>query len=374
MALFSGGEAAKLKEELTRAQEAMEGIRQDNGILKERVAELEGEGKDRAKLFVIMLDLARRLGENLSQDQVVALMLRMVSQLFESADEISIFLRDPGSNDLELVSSSGLPEGRFKGLRIPMGEGYIGHTAQKRIIMSAKDFEGESNIVRSRLQESKSSPLRSALVAPLIHGEELIGALNIGTLPQRVKDAKGLLLIICNLGAIALANARLFEELRSVDTLTGLYNRRILMERLEGEVTRARRFNHEVSLAVFDLDRFRDYNEAYGQEAGDEVLKTVGDILKNVIRKIDIVARYEDDVFAAVLVETNKDSGRQLAEKVRKLAADCPFPHGKLTFSAGLATFPGDAGDPTALLEAALAASTQARDQGRNRVAVAGAG
>jgi diguanylate cyclase (GGDEF)-like protein len=374
MALFSGGEAAKLKEELTRVQEAMEGIRQDNGILKERVAELEGEGKDRAKLFVIMLDLARRLGENLSQDQVVALMLRMVSQLFESADEISIFLRDPGSNDLELVSSSGLPEGRFKGLRIPMGEGYIGHTAQKRIIMSAKDFEGESNIVKSRLQESKSSPLRSALVAPLIHGEELIGALNIGTLPQRVKDAKGLLLIICNLGAIALANARLFEELRSVDTLTGLYNRRILMERLEGEVTRARRFNHEVSLAVFDLDHFRDYNEAYGQEAGDEVLKTVGDILKNVIRKIDIVARYEDDVFAAVLVETSKDSGRQLAEKVRKLAADCPFPHGKLTFSAGLATFPGDASDPTALLEAALAASIQARDQGRNRVAVAGAG
>jgi len=372
MALFGGGEVGKLREDLAVLQAMLEGVRQDNQILKERNKELEGEGKEQTKLFVIMLDLARRLGENLTQDEIVTLILRMVSQLFESADEISLFLKVPEADELELAACVGLPEDRFKGLKIPIGEGYIGHTAKKRVIMSIKDFEGESNIVRSKIEESQFNQLRSVLVSPLFHGEELIGALNIGKLPVRVKDAKGLLLIIANLGAIALNNARLFEELQSLDPLTGLYNRRILMERLESEVTRARRFNHELSLATFDLDKFRDYNEAYGQEAGDEVLKTVGNILKSVIRKIDLVARYEDDVFAVVLVETNKDSGMQLAEKVRRLIADCPLPHGKLTFSGGLATFPGDAGEPKALLDAALTALVRARDKGRNQVVAAG--
>jgi GGDEF domain-containing protein len=64
----------------------------------------------------------------------------------------------------------------------------------------------------------------------------------------------------------------------------------------------------------------------------------------------------------------------QLAEKVRRLVADCPFPHGKLTFSVGLATYPGDAGDPQGLVESALAASVLARDRGRNQVVTAGQG
>lgn len=372
MALFGGGDAAKLREELSQVQGMLESHKSENAALKERVQDLEGQWKDRSKLFVIMLDLARRLGENLTRNEIVALMIRLVQQLLESSDDISVFLVEPGSNQLELVACAGLPEDRFKGLKIPIGEGFIGHTAQKRVIMSTKDFEGESNIVKSKVHSSEFNQLHSVLVSPLLHGEEIIGALNIGKLPQRISEAKSLLLIIANLGAIALANARLFEELRTVDTLTGLYNRRVMMERLEGEITRARRFNHEVSLLALDLDLFRNYNEAYGQASGDEVLKTVGDILKNVIRKIDIVARYEDDVFAAVLVETNKDSGTQLAEKLRKLVSDCPFPHGKITLSGGLATFPGDASDSQGLLEVALAASIQARDRGRNQVVVAG--
>lgn len=368
MAIFGGGEAGKLREDLAQAQAMVEGIRQDNEILKERVKELEEGGKDLTKLFVIMLDLARRLGENLTQAEILALIQRMVSQLFESADEISIFLREPGSDELELASSAGLPEGRFKDLRIPIGEGYIGYTAKKKIIMASKDFEGESNIVKSKLQEPQFNQLRSVLVAPLVHGEELIGVLNIGKLPQRVKDAKGLLLIICNLGAIALKNARLFEELQSVDPLTGLYNRRVMMERLEGEVTRARRFDHSLSVVIFNLDKFREYNEVHGQAAGDEVLRTVGNILRGAIRKIDVVARYGGDVFAAALLETSKDSGMLLAEKVRKLAGEHPFPHGKMTFSAGLATCPSDACEAQSLVEAALGASAQAKEQGGDRV------
>jgi diguanylate cyclase (GGDEF)-like protein len=368
------GEAAKLHEEIERLKVEVESARQDEGLLKGRVQELEGLLRERDKLFIIMVDLANRLGDTLPRDQIIGLMLRLVKQLFDGAEEISIFLRDPETNQLEFKSCIGLPEDQCKGLRIPLGEGYIGHVAQKRVVMSAVDFESESNIIKNKLQRSQYNQLASEMVAPIVHGTELIGVLNIGKFPQRVKEAKGFLLILSNLVAIALNNVRLFEELQSMDTLTGLYSRRVMMELLEGEINRGQRFKHELSVVIFNLDKFRDYNEVYGQAAGDEVLRTVGGILKSAIRKIDIVARYGDDVFAAALVETGKDSGMLLAEKVRKVVGEHPFPHGTLTFSAGLATCPTDACEPKALVEAALGASAQAKKQGGDRVVAVRAG
>ena len=173
-----------------------------------------------------------------------------------------------------------------------------------------------------------------------------------------------------------LADNRRLEELATTDALTGLLNRRALLDRLAGEVDRARRFKSQLSLLMVDLDHFKTVNDRHGHLAGDEVLRKVASLLSGIVRSIDVVARYGGEEFVIALPETVSDGAVVFAERLRervaqeglKVASDSDF---HLTCSVGVATFPSP---HVASLEALFARADEAlyraKSGGRNQVRV----
>jgi len=164
------------------------------------------------------------------------------------------------------------------------------------------------------------------------------------------------------------------QELAITDGLTGLYNYRYFRERLLNEVARAERHGLNLSVVMMDIDFFKHYNDTHGHPAGDEVLRVIGEILRRNVRKIDVAARYGGEEFALILVETSGPNARLVADKLRKLVENYPFPHreeqpnGRLTISAGVATYPEDGGSAEELIAAADQYLYEAKKTGRNRV------
>jgi diguanylate cyclase (GGDEF)-like protein len=162
------------------------------------------------------------------------------------------------------------------------------------------------------------------------------------------------------------------ERLSVTDQLTGLYNRRRLSEVLANEVLRSRRHQHAFSLLVMDVDNFKKFNDAHGHLAGDRVLASVADVLRETTREIDTPARYGGEEFVVVLPETDMEAAVEVAERIRLLLASRIFEGGRVTISIGVAEFPEHGSDPEALIAAADAALYRAKDEGRNRVMRAG--
>src|ERR1041384_5249318 len=149
---------------------------------------------------------------------------------------------------------------------------------------------------------------------------------------------------------LAEANSRL-AQLAVTDGLTGLYNHRHFHERLALEVERSQRNGLPLSLFMIDVDHFKQYNDAHGHPAGDEVLRQLARILGDGRRANDVVARYGGEEFAIVLVDTAQFAAAKLAERLRERVAEHNFPQGesqpggRLTISIGVATCPDDASD-----------------------------
>jgi diguanylate cyclase (GGDEF)-like protein len=168
-------------------------------------------------------------------------------------------------------------------------------------------------------------------------------------------------------------NARL-KETSFKDDVTGLYNRRFFSIRLEEELSRHRRFNHPVSVVLFDLDGFKAVNDELGHAVGDETLRDIAQILMKHSRGINVVSRYGGDEFAILLVETSKAGARLYADRIRQVVSQYPFSHGKLvTASFGVASLPDDeAATSEDLFRAADEALYMAKRAGKNQVAVSG--
>jgi diguanylate cyclase (GGDEF)-like protein len=158
--------------------------------------------------------------------------------------------------------------------------------------------------------------------------------------------------------------------------MTNLNNYRYFENRLVEEINRSRRNNTCVSLLMLDIDEFKNYNDELGHQAGDEALRTVGWILKNVVRDGDIVNRYGGEEFAIILPGMEKDLISILAERIRMKIDEHPFykqkvqPGGSLTISLGGATFPSDADDFEMLVLKADKALYHSKKSGKNRCTI----
>ena len=157
------------------------------------------------------------------------------------------------------------------------------------------------------------------------------------------------------------------ELLSTTDSLTGLSNHRSLMKRLDDEVARFRKDKRGFSVLVGDVDHFKQYNDAFGHPAGDEVLQTIAEIMRDSTRKNDCCARYGGEEFVIVLPDTSAADALDTAEHIRARVAAKKFSGRKMTLSIGVATFPEDADDAEAIIAIADEALYQAKREGRDR-------
>lgn len=159
----------------------------------------------------------------------------------------------------------------------------------------------------------------------------------------------------------------------AVDTMTGLSTYRVLRDRLAFEVERSKRSSEGFAVLFMDLDRFKDVNDQYGHEAGNDILRAVADEIRSAVRASDVAARYGGDEFVVILTRTDLEGGTRVAEALRAgiegVGRRLGYPPSLVTVSIGLAEFDPDEPSEGDLLVAADRALYKAKSAGRNVVA-----
>gem|GEM_PF-2510005 len=178
--------------------------------------------------------------------------------------------------------------------------------------------------------------------------------------------------------SLALANLKLREMLRNQsirDPLTGLYNRRYLEESLNRELHRAHRAGRNISLVMLDLDHFKHFNDTFGHQVGDILLKEVAGVIKGRVRAGDLACRYGGEEFSLIIAEVDAEGTHKCAESIRDAIKHLSLHNrgqtlGTITISAGIATYPAHCDDSEGLIRAADEALYRAKKAGRDRIVI----
>ena len=178
---------------------------------------------------------------------------------------------------------------------------------------------------------------------------------------------------------LSIANINLRDALRTQsikDPLTGLYNRRYLEETLQREIRRAGRAEQSLGILMLDLDHFKAFNDTYGHDAGDAVLRETASFVAGSVRAEDTVCRFGGEEFVVILPTANLDGAQVRAENIRSRLRELTVLHqgqslGMITVSIGVCAFPVNGTSPRTLLAAADAALYRAKREGRDRAVVA---
>lgn len=243
-------------------------------------------------------------------------------------------------------------------------------------------FDGSAH---QALFNASSGTIASVALLPLTRHGELIGSLHFGSAnPARYVAGCGtdFLERLSEIIAICLESALSQERLKLVgltDALTGVQNRRYFEHRYQAEVSQARRYRHALACMFLDIDKFKHINDSYGHQTGDQVLKSVANVIKAQLRVGDTIARYGGEEFVALLPQTGLHHARLIAERIRQQVAEEDFQDAsgqsiRVTISIGLSML--SAKDSSAensqlaerLIAAADRALYQAKNEGRNRV------
>lgn len=358
-------------EDITARREAEDALRQANETLQVWVGDLERRSNEIAVLGK-MGELLQACSDMAEAHSVIA---RSAQKLFPG-EPGALCMQSASRNFVEVVAS-------------------WGEEPSTQRVFSPDDCwalrRGRAHAVEDTAEgpncKHLSSPLpRSYLCLPLVAHGEAMGLLCLtgpdtakGALPPLLETRKMLASTLGEQSALALANLRMRETLRSQsvrDPLTGLFNRRYLEETLEREIRRAERSRQPLSMIMLDLDHFKQFNDTFGHSAGDALLREMGTLVRGGLRAGDIACRFGGEEFVLILPEAALDCARGRAEQFREATRHLHVSHlgeslGTVTVSLGVAAFPEHGTGGEALLEAADAALYRAKSEGRDRVVVA---
>ncbi|HXW50701.1 MAG TPA: GAF domain-containing protein [Candidatus Acidoferrales bacterium] len=232
------------------------------------------------------------------------------------------------------------------------------HTVASEDVRTDPRFDGNR-------QEMLELQLRGAALAPITSEGQLLGTLVVGETSaarRYTPEQLEVLETIATQLALGVRNARLYGRAReraNEDSLTGLFNHRYLHGRLEQELARTQRSGQPLAIALFDLNNFKAFNDNYGHQAGDEVLRFMATVLHMSLRATDIAGRYGGDEFLVILPQSDEQGAHLLLERVRRKIEEqagtglLPIP---IKLSAGVAVYPRDADNKSDLIARADAA------------------
>jgi diguanylate cyclase (GGDEF)-like protein len=347
-------------------------------------------------LELLVNDIAivnRSIGE---LDRLLGLVLDLFVRRTD-AERASLMLVDETGGELQVRKSIGLPASAANA-KVAVGTGLAGHVAQSGAALVTSDVEEVRAALLPVLREPRGKGskrvyrTRSCLLLPLRGTRGVLGVVCLADRRSRraFEDAdRESLTFLAEQAAQAVENALQFRqlaELATIDELTGLSNRRHFQLLLDREMQRARRYSRPLTLALFDVDHFKRYNDTCGHQAGDQALAALGRILRGSLREVDLVARYGGEEFAAILPETKASavagagvSPFPFLERLRRRVEEAVFPGedklptGKLTLSGGIACFPDDAESVEDLVREADRALYVSKERGRNTITWRGA-
>jgi diguanylate cyclase (GGDEF)-like protein len=343
-------------------------------IQNERVfVQLERAKVEQGKLY----RAAQALGAALSEKDVVEAGVKSAREI-ASFDLAAVTIWDPHTKMHEVCAA--LSEGGriedLVGQRFKPNTGLVSMVVANRFPLPYKgEFDPAHQVVLTKRLPWPNLP--SLLVLPLLHGDRPLGTLILGARRRHAfgDTVRPTLEVLASHLAVSLSNARMVQKLETMattDGLTGLLNKRAMLEHAAAKVAAAHRFGRKLSVLVTDIDFFKKVNDTYGHDVGDQVIKGLGKVLETQKRATDVVARFGGEEFVILCEQTDEAGALLLGERIREELAKTTFPTPtgplSVTCSVGVATFPEAGESWDALFKAADEALYASKRNGRNRV------
>jgi diguanylate cyclase (GGDEF)-like protein len=372
-------------EELSRVQKQLARSESQTKEQSRMISRLRAEKGSVAQLALSLPTVVQELNRtDMDPRRVPGLIMNLVESIFQPG-QVLFYAARAGAKDgsrppeLRLVHHFGFGDVPEELKRVPFGRGKLGWVAEHRIDMLREDWLNPSRTDSRKIEDNHPS-LRAEVVGPLVHhsmdGEQVLGVISIGNPATRPRDEKLMFQLITNLGSLALVNANLMSRLReraNTDGLTGLLAKRFFMDELVARmIVAAEREAQPLGLFIFDLDHFKNYNDTNGHPAGDELLRSLGDLLRRELRPGDRCCRYGGEEFVIAMPDTSREDTYRGAERIRAAIEAHPFPHqekqpnGNVTISGGVAGLPHDGNSVADLIRHADSALYESKRRGRN--------
>lgn len=337
----------------------------------------EATSQEHTDQIETLLEISTKLGQSLNLAELLQGMLESITEAIQ-AGAAGIHLLDEQTNELVLEAHHGFSSAFVHRMaRMKLGKGFAGRAALsgKAVILSDTSAGMKSDlIVLQRMG------LRSLYSVPIMTREKILGTICVGSHDSRdfvERDLRLLGSIASQIG-VAIENAQLYEravEIAFTDSLTGLYNRRYLMEQIRRELARAGRNKTAVSLIMIDVDDLKTVNDHFGHDRGDVLLKELARIIKTRARASDVVARLGGDEFVVLTPDTDLVGASEVGQRLWSAShlSRIQMDGRKVGFSVsiGIASYPSHATSTEGLLKKADEAMYEAKRAGKNRVCLA---
>jgi diguanylate cyclase (GGDEF)-like protein len=313
----------------------------------------------------ISYELSRAMISSLDIDKLIEQIVKQITTHF-GYEIIAIYIVDENKEFATLEwTVDAIRE--FKGSKIKISEGGI----IGRVVETGQPYYA-ADVSMVPFHGPKEFRKKSEFSLPLKIQEEVIGVLDIESLRRDdfPKSVRNLLVALGAQIAMAIERSRLFEETRRLSTedpLTGAYNRRMLEEKIMEEITIAEKNKEEFAILFLDLDNFKEFNDKFGHQRGDDGLKSFAKIMRETLQSGDLLGRYGGDEFISLLHKTDIQRAAKTANQMLAKVKEDKILEG-LTLSIGIGIFPYDGKDLVELIRYADNACYLAKEKGGDRV------
>lgn len=359
--------------ELRKAGEDLEELRVKNRDLSRWLQEYKDIHARDSEIATLIPSMVRRLAERHPIDALPRVAVRLTKELFKTA-QVALAVRKK-DDSLLVTEGVGIPDAWKGTLSLSPRDGMIGDAMREKILVLREEHAARRG--RPELSDLERAGMVPDAVIPIVVDESVVAILAIagsaGKLDRERSYASMLADLVANAFQISLAIESL-ERRAMTDPLTGLYNRAYLAERFLVELRRARNYGFPMSVALFDIDRFKRINDRYGHPAGDAVLRKLASFLRERTRSTDAVVRYGGEEFAVLMATADAGVAFEQADRIRAELEKLPFVIPgqaepiQVTLSGGVATYPQDGQTFPDLIAVADAGLYHAKENGRNRV------
>lgn len=342
--------------------------------LKKQYYELEGKIEERTKELLLLYSFTSAVSKSLYVEETVKNACEELKVILELDGYVCILYKN-NEWQLETASFSKIKDedvGNLWEYLINNGiVSYISTHHNYKIIDFTED--------RFSIEDNGMKTIKSGVVFPILYQGNVIGLIILLSSLDKFFNSNILSAIetcMIQLG-VSIVNAEKYEMTENLsfkDPLTKLFNRRYFETKLENEFARCQRYNRDTSLSMIDIDFFKKINDTYGHQSGDAILKQLGQLIQNAIRKSDIAARYGGEEFVILMPETPPKKAYIALERLRKIVEEHAFVidvepgYINITISIGLAGYVPYMSNKEELIKQADIALYSAKQNGRNRV------